>query len=59
MVKQLVRDEVHTPAFVPGVSTRPDLTHDARNTAAGCFLTDYQTFCAVESVYPFVVDLPP
>ena len=58
-VKELIRDEVHAPAFVPGLRCRPDLPLNAGNTASGDFLTHSEAFLAVEPVDPFALDLPP
>ena len=58
-VKELIRDEVHTPAFVPGLRCGTDLPLNTRDTPTRRFLAHCEAFLAVQTVHPFVVDLPP
>jgi hypothetical protein len=58
IVKELIGDEVHTPAIVLHQGSGSDLPLSTRDTAAGRFLAHYQAFLAVEAVDPFVVNLP-
>lgn len=57
-VEESIGDEVHAPAFVSSLGTRPDLPLHAGNTPAGEFSSHYKAFFAVEAVDPLVVDLP-
>jgi hypothetical protein len=57
-VKELIGDEVHTPAIVLHQGSGSDLPLSTRDTPTGELFTHYEAFLAVEAVDPFVVNLP-